>query len=281
MDFAFLPEWHAFLPREPGHVVALCGSGGKTTLLGAIADVWAAEGLPVVATTTTRTEPLAGFVPDAGDGAAAAAGARVFRHGGVRPDGKWAGLAAAEVDALGAALPGCRVVVEVDGAAKLPFKYYRAGEPVWPARTSLALVVMGVGGIGERAGAVVHRLGRPGVLDPVGVGADEVWQWDHALALLTATGGYLDHVPAGVPAVLALCGLEDQPDSVGLFDFTARAMADPRLPLVLFCHRDERGLSLRAACRREAGDDDDDGGGPDDGASDRAGGGDGDDDAGA
>ncbi len=118
---------------------------------------------------------------------------------------------------------------------------------------------------------VVHRLGRPGVLDPVGVGADEVWQWDHALALLTAPGGYLDHVPAGVPAVLALCGLEEQPDSVGLFDFTARAMADPRLPLVLFCHRDERGLSLRAACRREAGDDDDgDGGGPDDGACDGA-----------
>lgn len=259
MDFAFLDEWHRFLPREAGHVVALCGSGGKTTLLRAIADLWTAEGLPLVATTTTRTEPLAGFVAVDEAGAANDGGgeARLYRHGGVRPDGKWSGLPAAAVDALEAALPGRPVVVEVDGAAKLPFKYYRAGEPVWPARTSLALVVMGVGGIGERAGAVVHRLGRPDVSDPVGVGADDVWQWDHALTLLTAPGGYLAQVPAGVPTVLALCGLEQQPDSVGLFDFTARAMADPRLPLVLFCHRGEDGLSLRAACRYEPDDDGD------------------------
>ena len=133
------------------------------------------------------------------------------------------------------------VVVEVDGAAKRPFKYYRAGEPVWPARTSLAVVVMGVGGVGERAGDVVYRLGRADARDPVGVGADEVWQWDHAYALLTGAGGYLDQVPPEVPVVLALTGLEQQPDSVGLFGFTARVMAHPRLPLVLFCHRGDEG----------------------------------------
>ncbi len=252
MGFAFIEPWHAFLPREPGHVVAVCGSGGKTTLLAEVARVWAAEGLSAVATTTTRTAPVPGFtgvVREAASGAPPA-GTSLFLHAGAAPDGKWQGLSADQVDALAGL-----VVVEVDGAAGLPFKYYRPGEPVWPARTSLALVVMGVGGIGETAARVVHRLGRPGVSDPVGTGPDEVWQWDHAHALLTGPGGYLDQVPAAVPVALVLCGLEQQPDSVGLFAFTGRAMEHPRLPLVVFCSRGQDGLHLRAACREEpAGD---------------------------
>lgn len=258
MKFSFLDPWHLFLPQEPGHVVAVCGSGGKTTLLKAIAGVWAAQGLAVTATTTTRTEPVDGFLPlstgAAGDDPATTA-APLYRHAGERPDGKWGGLTAAAVDDLDASLPGRLIVAEVDGAAKHPFKYYRAGEPVWPARTSLAIVVMGVGGIGERAGDVVHRLGRVGVSDPVGVSADAVWEWDHAFTLLTGPGGYLDQVPEHVPVVLALAGLEQQPDSVGLFAFTARAMAHPRLPLVVFCSRLEDSLSLRAACREDDADD--------------------------
>lgn len=253
MQFGFLDPWHVFLPRTAGHVVALSGSGGKTTLLGEIARAWAAEGLPVVATTTTRTEPVPGFVAvDTGAaGAVAPDSLLVFRHGGARPDGKWAGLAAREVDALQAALPGRLVVAEVDGAAKLPFKYYRDGEPVWPETTSLAVVVLGVGGVGEPAGSVVHRLGRAEVHDPVGVAADALWSWDHAHELLVGPEGYLAQVPAHVPVVLALAGMEQQPDSVGLFSFVARAMAHPRLPLVLFCSRGPDGCHLRSACRED------------------------------
>lgn len=246
MNFRFVEPWHVFLPRQAGHVVGLSGSGGKTTLLEAIASVWRDDGFGVVATTTTRTEPPATFAAPAPEGMPFA-----YRHGGVRDDGKWIGLPPAEVDRLEREHPGCLVVVEVDGSAKLPCKYYRAGEPVWPSRTSLAIVVMGVGSVGERAGAVVHRLGRADVSDPVGIGPDAVWEWDHLLALLTGPGGYLDHVPAGVPVVLALAGLEQQPDSVGLFDFTGRAMSDPRLPLVMFCSRGEGGLSVRTACRED------------------------------
>lgn len=258
MRYSFLDPWHAFLPREAGHVVALCGSGGKTSLLMEIARLWAAEGLPVVATTTTRTEQLADVlaVDSTATTAAAATAPVVYRHGGVRADGKWEGIAASVVDAIDSELPGRLVVVEVDGAAKRPFKYYRAGEPVWPQRTSLALVVMGVGGVGDLAGEVVHRLGREDVTDPVGVAAGDVWQWDQAYTLLTGPGGYLDQVPDGVPVVLVLAGLEQQPDSIGLFGFTGRAMEHPRVPLVLFCSRGEGGLSLRAACRLEGEDED-------------------------
>ncbi len=247
MNFRFVEPWHVFLPRQPGHVVGLSGSGGKTSLLEAIAAVWRDDGFGVVATTTTRTEPPASFA----DGEAGS-GTFTYRHAGLLPDGKWAGLPADAVDALDTEHPGCLVVVEVDGAAKKPCKYYREGEPVWPSRTSLAIVVMGIGAVGERADTVVHRLGRDGVSDPVGVKGDAVWEWDHLLALLTGAGGYLDHVPDGVPVVLALAGLEQQPDSVGLFDFTARAMGDPRLPLVMFCSRGEDGvLRVRTACRED------------------------------
>ena len=73
--------------------------------------------------------------------------------------------------------------------------------------------------------------------------------------LLTGPGGYLDHVPPAVPVVLVLAGVEQQPDSIGLFGFTGRAMEHPRLPLVVFCSRDGDGLSLRAAFREEDQDD--------------------------
>lgn len=252
MGFTFLDPWHLFLPRQRSHVVGVSGSGGKTSILGAVARVWAAEGLPVVATTTTRTASVPGFAGFAPGEVPRAqpAGDLLFRHGGIRPDGKWQGLPAGEVDALEGL-----VVAEVDGAAGLPFKYYREGEPVWPSRTSLALVVMGIGGIGERAGHVVHRLGRSDAIDPVRARPDEVWQWDHAWTLLTAPGGYLDHVPASVPVALVLAGLEQQPDSVGLFEFCGRAMEHPRVPLVVFCSRMGPELHLRAACREEPADD--------------------------
>ena len=116
MRYSFLDPWHAFLPREAGHVVALCGSGGKTSLLMEIARLWAAEGLPVVATTTTRTEQLADVlaVDSTATTAAAATAPVVYRHGGVRADGKWEGIAASVVDAIDSELPGRLVVVEVD-----------------------------------------------------------------------------------------------------------------------------------------------------------------------
>ena len=60
MKFSFVDPWHGFLPREGGHVFALSGSGGKTSLMRALADWYAREGLPLVLTTTTRTEPLEG-----------------------------------------------------------------------------------------------------------------------------------------------------------------------------------------------------------------------------
>jgi probable selenium-dependent hydroxylase accessory protein YqeC len=259
MNYFFLENWHDFLPREPGHVVAFMGSGGKTSLMGRVGERLAGEGVGVILTTTTRSEPLAGIVPrDPGaDGTFAGPGpdGPWFARAGVTADGKWEGLAPGAVDDLVEDHPASLVLVEVDGSAKLPLKIHRPDEPVWPARTSLAVVVVGAAAVGRRAGEVVHRFGREACPALAGHEDWTLVEWDHAADLVLGEGGYVSRVPPGVPVVLALAGLGEQADSIGLFGFAGRAMEDPRLPLVMFCELAADPPSLRTACR-------DDGDGP-------------------
>ena len=258
MNFGFVDPWHRFLPREAGHVIALMGSGGKTSLMRALADFYREILVPVVLTTTTKSEPLSDLEAWELSGLPSRDLADLpevfFLHAGHLPDGKWAGLSPDEVDGLGGALPDRIVLVEVDGAAKLPLKLHTKGEPVWPDRTSLAIVVMGTSAVGSKTEDVLHRFGR---LDwpPL----DElqpwtVWEWKHTLALLLEPGGYLSRVPAGVPCVLALTGMGEQPDSIGLFDFVGRAMGHERLPLAMFCDLDSDRPVIRTACLQEDGE---------------------------
>lgn len=253
MNFGFADPWHVFLPREPGHLIGLMGSGGKTSLMRVLAEVYLDLGVPVVLTTTTRTEPVPGFdfLEVSGLAAATELPERLFIHAGSGPDGKWKGLSPAEVDELGVILPDRIVIAEVDGSAKQPVKIHRTGEPVWPSRTSLALVVMGTSAVGSKTGEILHRFGRQEWAPLADLQDWTVWEWDHALTLLLEQGGYLSRVPADVPAVLALTGMDEQPDSIGLFDFVGRAMADPRLPLTLFCDLGSDPPVVRMAFNRE------------------------------
>ena len=252
MSFSFVEPWHLFLPRDGGHVVAFMGSGGKTTLLQAAAAACAAAGGAAILTTTTRCEVLPGVAAVSWDelvsSGAAALPPVVYVHAGEAEPGKWAGLTPEQVDELGGLVPDRVVLVEVDGAAGLPLKLHRPGEPVWPGRTSLAVVVMGVGAVGSKAGGAVHRLGRVSLPPLADLRDHTVLEWDHVDRLLFAEGGYLDQVPTGVPAALALTGLQDQDDSIGLFEFVGRAMDHPALPLVVFCNRVDDALVLRTAC---------------------------------
>ncbi|PID81457.1 hypothetical protein CSB20_02920 [bacterium DOLZORAL124_64_63] len=172
----------------------------------------------------------------------------LYLHAGVDEAGKWRGLPPEQVDQLGDIFADHVILVETDGSAKRPLKFYREWEPVWPDRTSLAVVVMGVGAVGMRAAEVVHRFDAaalPGLAD---LHPEKPWLWDHLLALLQAPDGYLAQVPPEVPAVLALGGLGAQDDSIGLFDFVGRAMADPRLPLVTFFESGGEAPHFRTAC---------------------------------
>ena len=58
MNYQFLDPWHQFLPRQPGHVQGCMGSGGKTSLLLALADLYRREGIGTLLCTTTASEPL-------------------------------------------------------------------------------------------------------------------------------------------------------------------------------------------------------------------------------
>lgn len=259
MNFGFIDPWHQFLPRESGHVISLMGSGGKTSLMLDIADVYRGSGTKVILTTTTMSECLPGVeaissteleennlgsLPDV-----------FFLHGGVIQDGKWAGLSPKFVDGLSGFFPDHTVLVEADGAAKLPVKLHREGEPVWPSRTSLAIVVMGTAAVGSQAGGILHRFGRVGWPPLSDLESWTVWEWDHQLRLLVEPGGYLSRVPEGVPCVLALTGMGEQPDSIGLFEFVGKAMGNPRLPLVMFCDLGAEPSVIRTAYNEESGED--------------------------
>ena len=252
MSFGFVEPWHAFLPRDGGHVLSFMGSGGKTSLQQVVADVYAAESQPTVLTTTTRCEVLPNLPNltwqewQATD--AASLPDYVYIHGGETEPGKWDGLTAEQVDRLSEALPDRILLVEVDGAAKHPLKFYREGEPVWPGRTSLALVVMGVAAVGGPIDSKIHRWGRIAFEPLQGLTDYALMEWSHLGDLLLAPGGYLAQVPAGVPAVLAMTGIAEQDDSIGLFEFVGKAMEDPAFPLVMFCALGPDGWNIRTSC---------------------------------
>ena len=256
MKFEFVDPWHLFLPREPGHVISLMGSGGKTSLMRSFASVYAELGVPVVLTTTTRNEPLAEIpaveFEQLREQDAGSLPSVFYLHGGLDADGKWIGLPPEKVDDLGGLFPDRIVLAEVDGAAKMPFKLYRENEPVWPGRTSLAIVVMGTAAVGSETGAILHRFGRVDWAPLGNLESRSLWDWDHTLTLLQKGGGYLSQVPESVPCVLALTGMDQQQDSIGFFDFVGRAMAHERLPLAMFCDLAADPAVIRTVCQQES-----------------------------
>ena len=259
MDFEFIDPWHGFVPRDPGHVVAAVGSGGKTSILEVVHDLLLADGVPVAVTTTTRTEPLSWGGLEALDydrvphGALDIDAPSVFIGRGCVPetahaDGKWRGLSPGEVDDLHAHCPGRVVLVEADGAAKHPLKLHRDDEPLLPSRTSLVLNIAGLSSVGRRASEVVHRFDQT-ALDRLGCACpDGIWGWDEMLQLLCGPRGYVARIPDGVPQVLGLLQLDECDDSIGLFGFLDRLMTDSGIPLVLAGDTSGPEPRLRTAC---------------------------------
>ena len=146
----------------PG-VTSVIGSGGKTSLLAALA-----RELPgtVVLTTTTHILPFEG-VPlvtsaDADDVRAALARSRVVCVGSrVQKDGSRAekngklttpSLGIEQLTAL-----ADHVLVEADGAHRLPLKAHAPWEPVVPACSARTVLVLGASGLGRPVRDVVHR----------------------------------------------------------------------------------------------------------------------------
>ena len=138
----------------PG-VTSVVGSGGKTSLLAALA-----RELPgtVVLTTTTHILPFAGVPllvsPSADEVAAALATSRVVCVGSYGEKNK---LVAPELGIDTLATLADHVLVEADGARRLPLKAHAAWEPVIPPCTARTILVLGALGLGRPVAEKVHR----------------------------------------------------------------------------------------------------------------------------
>lgn len=137
-------------------VTPVIGSGGKTSLLAVLA-----RELPgtVVLTTTTHILPFAGVplvtTKDVADVRAALAASRVVCVGSqAEKNGK---LVTPELGIDALASLADHVLVEADGARRLPLKAHAAWEPVVPARSDRTVLVLGASGLDRPVREAVHR----------------------------------------------------------------------------------------------------------------------------
>lgn len=128
------------LGLERARLVALCGAGGKTTLLLALAREMASRGERVLVTTTTKLAAAEGEGPWP-------PGVSISHRG--RSGGKLLGHPPEFIDELKAAGQFDRVLVEADGSRRRPLKAPAAHEPVIPSATDAVVVVAGMSGLGQ------------------------------------------------------------------------------------------------------------------------------------
>lgn len=142
-------------------LIALCGAGGKTSLLYALGEAWRDAQEKVVLTTSTHIRSFLppGFLrwdaPDAGDLNA------IWRIGHVPVAGRplAQGKLKGPSDEMWAILreTADRIVVEADGAARYPVKYPAVWEPVIPQYADRVLVLCGLTALGRPLREVCHR----------------------------------------------------------------------------------------------------------------------------
>jgi len=155
------------LAADDAHVVSLCGAGGKTTLMFALAREFITKGERVLLTTTTKIAsdeaaawPWPSFAATDVDSVLEGA-RRLLRHesrtraaglivySAASADGKkLVGFASETVDAISESRQFDRILVEADGSARKPLKAPAAHEPVIPSSTDAVIIVAGLAGLG-------------------------------------------------------------------------------------------------------------------------------------
>ena len=167
-------------------IVAVVGSGGKTTLIKKLAEQYRDEGKSVLVTTTTHM-----FIEKdtllTGD---ADTILRALREKGYAMAGLPAGekIKALSPETFRTVSNHADVVlVEADGSKHKPLKFPNATEPVIPENTDEIIVVWGPHGLGKPAREVCHRLEL--VLECLGIDGDTPITRRHVAILLEK--GYL------------------------------------------------------------------------------------------
>ncbi|MBQ5711484.1 MAG: putative selenium-dependent hydroxylase accessory protein YqeC, partial [Oscillospiraceae bacterium] len=175
-------------------MIAVVGSGGKTTLIKNMAAQYRAEGKTVLITPSTHmfVEEDTLLTDDASTIIRALEETGLVMAG--IPDG--VKLKALPQETFEAVRSHADVVlVEADGSRMLPLKYPNATEPVIPENTDEIYVVCGLNAIGQKAKDVCHRLEL--VKECLGIGDDTVITPEHIQKLVKE--GYLDPLRAAYP----------------------------------------------------------------------------------
>lgn len=142
----------------PKGVTALVGGGGKTTLMLRLARELLQAGASVIVTTTTHIFPPEGILTQnpatLEEAKATLARERLACFGKPAAGGK---LSAPEISI--SALEGIAdyVLVEADGAKRLPLKAPAEHEPVIPNETRLVIAVAGLDGAGKTINETAFR----------------------------------------------------------------------------------------------------------------------------
>lgn len=138
-------------------IIAVVGSGGKTTRIRKLAAQYRNQGKKVLITTSTHMFIEEGtLLTDDADTIISALKQKGKVMAGI-PDGKKIKALSKETfDAV--CLHADVVLVEADGSKCLPLKYPNATEPVIPENTDEIIVVCGLNAIGQKAKIVCHRL---------------------------------------------------------------------------------------------------------------------------
>ena len=167
-------------------IIAIVGSGGKTTLLKKLAAQYRADGKTVFVTTTTHMfieEDT--LLTDDADTIIDALRKHGFAMAGIPEGEKIKALSRQTYDAV------CSfadvVLVEADGSKHMPLKYPNATEPVIPENADEIIVVCGLNAIGQKAKDVCHRLEL--VKNCLGIEDDTIIAAEHVQKLVTE--GYL------------------------------------------------------------------------------------------
>lgn len=138
-------------------VTALIGGGGKTTLLYTLTEELRKKGTVILCTSTRIMRPAQyGVLERAGEAEVSAA---LAAHGAVcvgetAEGGK---LAAPTLSFDSLARLADYVLVEADGAKRLPLKAHAPHEPVVPANAQRVVLVVGADGFGKPVRAACHR----------------------------------------------------------------------------------------------------------------------------
>lgn len=148
------------LELDRHRIVSLVGAGGKTSLMFAMARELATLGNHVVTSTTTKIfkpsskETPFLFIREEAEDILKAIPDLIQRYGHFTlaesrlPGKKLRGVSPELIDGLGALDGVDHVLVEADGAARLPLKAPDENEPVIPSETSLVVVVVGIDSLG-------------------------------------------------------------------------------------------------------------------------------------